>query len=82
MHTFNLKKQSIKGYAGVMMHEMGHLLGLVAPGHGSGQHLKYCRYRSCMNYDNVYWLVDYSDGSHGKYDWDDWSNIDLTYFQE
>jgi len=25
-------------------------------------------------------LVDYSDGSHGKNDFDDWGNIDYTYF--
>ena len=34
-----------------------------------------------MNYRYVYsGLTDYSDGSHGKNDYDDWANIDLTYF--
>jgi hypothetical protein len=35
-----------------------------------------------MNYRYIYTaLVDYSDGNHGKNDYDDWGTIDLTYFQ-
>ncbi|MEA2055876.1 MAG: hypothetical protein U9O49_03485 [Candidatus Thermoplasmatota archaeon] len=34
-----------------------------------------------MNYGWMYQFVDYSDGPHGKNDFDDWSNIDLTLFQ-
>jgi hypothetical protein len=39
-------------------------------------------YQSVMNYQklNMYYL-DYSDGSHGLRDKDDWSYIDLTFFQ-
>jgi hypothetical protein len=39
-------------------------------------------YQSVMNYQklNMY-LLDYSDGSHGPRDMDDWSYIDLTFFQ-
>jgi hypothetical protein len=52
-------------------------------------------YVSCMNYGNsggplkgilkpsYAWIVlDYSDGTHGEHDYDDWSHIDLTYFQK
>ena len=39
-----------------------------------------------MNYGYMYgtiWnLVDYSDGSHGKNDFDDWSNINFGYFEQ
>lgn len=39
-------------------------------------------YKSVMNYGYVYSdLVDYSDGSRGRYDNDDWGTIDLTFFQ-
>ena len=34
-----------------------------------------------MNYGYMYRLVDYSDGSRGKNDFDDWDRMDLTYFQ-
>ena len=41
-------------------------------------------YRSVMNYYYIYdkTLVDYSDGSHGNGDFDDWSFINLTFFQD
>jgi len=35
-----------------------------------------------MNYRYTYSILDYSDGSHGKIDYDDWENIDLTYFEK
>ena len=39
-------------------------------------------YKSCMNYNKFSkYLFDYSDGSHGEHDADDWDQIDLTYFQ-
>lgn len=39
-------------------------------------------YESVMNYNKFgQYYMDYSDGSHGIKDFDDWSNIDLTYFQ-
>ena len=36
-----------------------------------------------MNYYYIYdkKLVDYSDGSHGPGDFNDWELFDLTYFQ-
>ena len=55
----------------------------------------WANYVSCMNYGNsggplkgilkpsYAWMVlDYSDGTHGEHDYDDWSHIDLTYFQK
>jgi hypothetical protein len=38
-------------------------------------------YKSIMNYQYTYNIFDYSDGSHGRGDYDDWANIDLTYFE-
>ena len=39
-------------------------------------------YRSCMNYFMLgTYVLGYSDGTHGEHDVDDWSMIDLTYFQ-
>ncbi|MEE8565913.1 MAG: hypothetical protein V3S79_05970 [Candidatus Thermoplasmatota archaeon] len=39
-------------------------------------------YESVMNYNKFgQYYLDYSNGSHGVHDFDDWSNIDLTYFQ-
>jgi hypothetical protein len=39
-------------------------------------------YESCMNYNKFgSYVLGYSDGTHGERDVDDWSMIDLTYFQ-
>ena len=79
-------------YASVYMHETGHTLGIF---HGNtpgcddqeGKAIwqknwwKWGPYKSTMNYRYVYFMVDYSDGSRGKNDWDDWNRIDLTFFQ-
>ena len=79
-------------YAGAFMHEIGHTLGIF---HGNtpgcddqvGKYpyqIHYWRwrpYKSCMNYAYVYRFVDYSDGSRGKNDFNDWDRIDLTRFQ-
>jgi len=80
--SFSKEYMRAKSYAGITMHELGHSLGLSGPGHGYTNHFKYRNYQSCMNYHNVYWLIDYSDGTHGKYDFDDWDAIDLTRFQK
>jgi len=89
--SFNREYQREIVYAGAIMHETGHTLGVGswnAPGCDNPLSVfpkrdwwKFHSYRSCMNYDNTYYLVDYSDGSHGKNDFDDWGNIDLTFFQ-
>ena len=74
------------------MHELGHTLGLMwLGGHNTNAYYfwqkdwwKWRPYKSVMNYGYMYgviWdLVDYSDGSRGRNDFDDWSNLDLEYF--
>lgn len=75
-------------YASVFMHETGHSLDISNPGVDNPDTIypwkldywKYTPYKSCMNYRYTYILVDYSDGSHGKNDFDDWHDLDLTFF--
>ncbi len=79
-------------YASSIMHETGHILG-VNGGNTAGCDNRatyfpwqrgwwiWRHYRSCMNYGYVFQLVDYSDGSHGRNDFDDWERIDLRLFQ-
>ena len=76
-------------YASAYMHENGHLLDFwPIPGHD--QYSKFPwqigwwqnrPYRSCMNYGYMYTTVDYSDGSRGSVDYDDWERMDLSEFQ-
>jgi len=79
-------------YASAYMHECGHTLGIF---HGNtpgcddqeGKYpwklnwWKWRPYVSVMNYGYMYMMVDYSDGSRGRNDFDDWDRIDLTFFQ-
>ncbi len=79
-------------YASVIMHELGHTMGIYIgnpPGCdnqlsrtplGIGWWL-YSNYVSCMNYHYCYRLLDYSDGSHGWGDFDDWSELRVSQFQ-
>lgn len=75
-------------YASVYMHETGHSLDIYNPGVDNPNTMypwtldywKYRPYKSCMNYGYTYILVDYSDGSRGMNDFDDWHDLDLTYF--
>lgn len=77
-------------YASVFMHETGHSLGIWNPGVDNHdamypwqpEYWKYRPYESCMNYAYTYTFVDYSDGSNGMNDFDDWSTLDLTYFDD
>ncbi|MBC7081437.1 MAG: hypothetical protein H5T44_04255 [Thermoplasmatales archaeon] len=77
-------------YASVFMHETGHSLAIWNPGVDNPDTMypwkwaywKYTPYKSCMNYRYTYILVDYSDGSHGMNDFDDWGTLSLTYFQD
>jgi len=80
-------------YASAIMHETGHTLGIFhgnTPGCDDQQGKfpwqinwwKWLPYKSCMNYGWMYTIVDYSDGSRGRNDFDDWENIDLTAFQK
>ena len=79
-------------YASAIMHETGHNLGIFhsnTPGcdNSSGSYpwqrnwWVWRNYRSVMNYGWMYTFVDYSDGSRGQNDFDDWNRIDLTFFQ-
>lgn len=36
---------------------------------------KYANYKSCMNYRYPTKIVDYSDGTHGSYDHNDWDDV-------
>jgi len=80
-------------YASVIMHEMGHNFGFRAgkPFGCDSQISKYPwqigywfyrNYKSIMNYRYTYKILDYSVGSHGRRDHNDWANIDLTYFEK
>lgn len=80
-------------YASVIVHEMGHNFGIRwgEPFGCDNQFGKYPwqigywlfrNYKSIMNYRYTYKILDYSDGSHGHRDYDDWANIDLTYFEK
>jgi hypothetical protein len=76
-------------YASCYMHESGHLLGFwPIPGHNQWSTAPWKigwwinrPYKSCMNYAYMYYTVDYSDGSRLIRDYDDWSRMDLTYFE-
>ena len=76
-------------YASAYMHELGHTFAFdPIPGHSEDCYYPWQigywlvrSYKSCMNYGYMYTTVDYSDGSHGKNDFDDWERMDLTYFQ-
>jgi len=76
-------------FASAYMHETGHTFGFnPIGGHDRDSFYpwqinwwKWRPYKSCMNYGYMYSSVDYSDGSRGKNDFDDWDRIDLTYFQ-
>jgi len=84
----------IKGQAGTFMHELGHTLGLdddlfdgidndqsddwTWPWDTDHPYNRYANYKSCMNYRYQTEIIDYSDGTHGSGDFDDWGHIDLT----
>lgn len=74
------------------MHETGHTLGLFADDFGGNdnrasvlpwfwEYWKYWNYKSCMNYRYTWDILDYSDGSNGPGDFDDWENIDFKFFK-
>jgi len=74
------------------LHELGHTFGLTVDDHGGNDNMiaaklftiqwwKYMKYKSCMNYRYTYSIINYSDGSHGKGDFDDWTNLDFTFFK-
>jgi len=77
---------------GASIHELGHHAGLIAARFGgidnmAPTHLlekgfwQYRHYQSCLNYCYTYFLMTYSDGSHGKNDFDDWGHLNFTFFK-
>ncbi len=76
-----------KAFASVMMHELGHTLGLNNFGGIDNEKSRYPwnkeywewgPYKSCMNYRYVYKLIDYSDGDDQDHDQNDWEIINLA----
>jgi hypothetical protein len=95
MHKMSIKllKPIDFVYASAMMHETGHILGIdflfplgcdvkrsIHPRHLAFWLFR--NYKSCMNYRYVYQILDYSDGSHGFFDYDDWSHLDFSFFEK
>jgi parallel beta-helix repeat protein len=77
---------------GAMVHHLGHTLGLTADTFdgidniGSSriftlQWLKYRNYESCMNYRYKYKILTFSDGTNGRGDFNDWDNLDFSFFK-
>ncbi|RLI64668.1 MAG: hypothetical protein DRO67_03825, partial [Candidatus Asgardarchaeum californiense] len=77
---------------GGAIHELGHTLGLTVDDFGGNDNMgvvdtfskqwwKYHNYKSCMNYRYTYKIIDYSDGSHGRGDFDDWGHLDFSFFK-
>ena len=90
--TSTLLKSNDTIYASAIMHEMGHNFGIKSgnPGGCDNQFTKsplrpgwyiWRNYKSIMNYRYTYSIMDYSDGSHGKRDFNDWAAINLSYFE-
>ena len=79
-------------FGSAIMHEMGHNFG-IRNGNPPGCDNRGCiypwrlsfwlywNYKSLMNYRYTYKIFDYSDGSHGNRDFNDWAEINLTYFE-
>jgi hypothetical protein len=74
------------------MHELGHTFGLLASKYRGidnqgtekpyyKEFWQYLNYKSMMNYLYTYSIMDYSGGTHGKGDYNDWGNIDFTFFK-
>jgi parallel beta-helix repeat protein len=77
---------------GGSIHELGHTMGLTVDDHGGNdnkvttmlftkQWWKYRNYKSCMNYRYTYQILNFSDGTRGKGDFDDWNNLDFSFFK-
>ncbi len=86
------KKSNNTIYASAIMHEMGHNFGIRGgnPKGCDNQLTKnpflpgwyiYRNYKSIMNYRYTYSILDYSDGTNGKRDYNDWGAVNLSYFE-
>jgi len=80
-------------WASNFMHEMGHNFGIrFGKPFGCDNQLStkpwfpaywhFWHYKSIMNYRYVFDIFDYSDSTHGRNDYDDWENLDLSYFEK
>ncbi|RLF40131.1 MAG: hypothetical protein DRN12_06025 [Thermoplasmata archaeon] len=78
--------------AGAIIHQLGHTLGLIADTYEgidnlgtlnifSYPWLEYINYISCMNYFYKFKVLSFSDGTHGRGDFNDWENMDLKFFK-
>ena len=81
-----------------VMHELGHTLGVANWNVGGCDNIKFAEgaaaekefldewgdYKSVMSYYYIWdkTIIDYSDGSHGPNDVNDWELFDLTHFQK
>jgi nitrous oxidase accessory protein NosD len=74
------------------MHEVGHTCGLIATNFIGidnrntvnpfyKEFWAYLPYKSMMNYHYTYSFLDFSDGSHGRGDFNDWANLDFSFFK-
>jgi len=74
------------------MHEAGHTFGLTVKRFNGIDNLatvtpvykefwRYLGYRSVLNYFYTFSFLDYSDGTHGRNDFNDWGNIDFSFFK-
>lgn len=77
---------------GAIAHHLGHTLGLLADTYNGIDNLganklftiewwKYRNYKSCMNYYWKYKILTYSDGSHGRGDFNDLNHLDFSFFK-
>jgi parallel beta-helix repeat protein len=74
------------------MHELGHTFGLIAKRFTAidnratlkpiyKEFWQYLKYKSVMNYLYTYSSMDYSDGSQGRNDFNDWGTMDFSFFK-
>lgn len=92
VHRNHPNKEKAYIIISITMHELGHTMGLFVDDHGgidnkiatmlfTKELFKYFRYKSIMNYQFTYSIFDYSDGTRGRYDFDDWDNLDFKFFK-
>jgi parallel beta-helix repeat protein len=74
------------------MHEVGHTCGLIATTYKGIDNRNtiypfykefwgYFSYKSVLNYHYTYSFLDFSDGSHGRGDFNDWGNLNFSFFK-
>jgi parallel beta-helix repeat protein len=74
------------------MHEVGHTCGLIATIYTGidnrntiypyyKEFWMYLSYKSMLNYHYTYSFLDFSDGTHGREDFNDWANLDFSFFK-